>query len=110
MRRGNVARLVVRTLAIGLLAGVMLASALGTALAAADATPEADAPAGHERLAPEPGEEAPAPTQTDEAETHAQDDDGFPAAAWVGLAIAFLFALLLLIGSAAYILPKPPRR
>ena len=36
-------------------------------------------------------------------------DNDLPAGAWVGIAVALAVALLLLVGSLAYILPKPPR-
>ncbi len=95
-------------LALGLLITALVLSFSGTAAAANDPSRTFDDGLASIEAAP-PAPDGPLVGQADP--THAeQDNNELPAGAWVGIAVALAFALLLLVGSLAYILPKPPQR
>ena len=93
---------------IGLAITALFISLSGTAGAATQSPPIIDSGTASIELAP-PAPNAPG---IDQAEpTHSgEGDNDLPAGAWVGIAVSLAFALLLLVGSLAYILPKPPQR
>ncbi len=95
-------------LAAGLLVAVLSLSVAGTARAANDPARPIDDGLASIEIAP-PTSDSPLVDQAEPTPAE-QDDNNLPAGAWVGVGVALAFALLLLVGSLAYILPKPPQR
>jgi hypothetical protein len=108
MRQSSVVMPFRFALAVGLLMAALSLSLAGTARAANDPVRPIDEGLASIEIAPPTSDSL----LVDQAEpTHAeQGDNDLPAGAWVGIAVALAFALLLLVGSLAYILPKPPQR
>ena len=108
MRQSSVAMPIRFALAVGLLIAALSFSLAGTASAANDPARPIDEGLASIEIAPPTSDSLPVDqAQPTPAE---QDDNDLPAGAWVGIAVALAFALVLLVGSLAYILPKPPQR
>jgi hypothetical protein len=108
MRQSTILIPVRIALVLGVFGAALFLALSGTAGAATQSPPPTDSGSTSIELAPP----APDTPVIDQAEpTHAaESDNDLPAGAWLGIAVALAFAVLLLVGSLAYILPKPPGR
>jgi len=95
-------------LATGLLITALFFALSGTANAANESPPPSDNGLASVKIAP-PTPESQVIGQAEPSHADQSDND-LPTGAWVGIAVALALALLLLVGSLAYILPKPPQR
>jgi hypothetical protein len=108
MRQGSTVALIQLALALGLLVTALSLSLTGTAVATNRPSPSSE----NRLVSVETTPPIPSPAldaQQEPART-AQSSNNLPAGAWIGIGVSLVFALLLLFGSLAYVLPRPRQR